>query len=113
MLDCTGKLLSVDPNSSFAGFVIVSDLTTQTQIAKFTVMKPVNAANPIQEGGTEGVDKSKVGYDAEKNTVVLRYYVYNLPHFDTHECLIDVQDITNDVGFKGRATAGIQVVKGR
>ena len=113
VLECTGKLFRVDPNASFAGFVIVSDLTTQTQVAKFTVMKPVNAANPILEGGTEGVDKSKVEYYAKKNMVILSYYVYNLPHFDTHECLIDVHDITNDVGFKGRATAGIQVVKGR
>jgi len=113
VLGCTGKLLNVDPNSGFVGFVIVSDLTTQTQVAQFTMTNLVNATNPVQEGGTEGVDKWKVEYDAEKNMVVLKYNVFNLPHFDTHECLINVEDITNNVGFKGRATAGIQVVEGR
>jgi len=72
VLECTGKLFRVDPNSSFAGFVIVSDLTTQTQVAKFTVTKPVNAANPIQEGGTEGVirdedDACPVGSSSEQS----------------------------------------------
>jgi len=113
VLVCTGKLLNVDPNSDFIGFVIVRDLTTQTQVAQFTMTKPVNATNPVQEGGTEGVDKWKVEYNAEKNMVVLKYNVLNLPHFDTHQCLINVEDITNNVGFKGIATAGIQVVKGR
>ena len=113
VLGCTGKLLNVDPNSGFVGFVIVSDLTTQTQVAQFTMTNPVNATNPVQEGGTEDVDKSNIEYDAEEKMVKLTYKVFNLPHLDMHECLINLQDITNNVGFKGRATAGIQVVKGR